>query len=78
MPGPADDATVRTLLRHDAAATAFELRRRLRHVDDCVMTLARGFTGCGLRYCGGGPNRLCGEDRLTPQPAEPVRGLVAV
>jgi hypothetical protein len=78
MPGYADDLTVTALLRHDRDATACELRRRMRRVDDCVMTRARGFTGCGLRYCGGGPNRLCGEDRLTLTPTQPVRGLVAV
>jgi hypothetical protein len=73
-----DDAAVAALLQHDRASTAREVQRRIRHVDDCVMTRERGFASCGLRYCGAAPNRLCGEDWLTMQPAEPVRGLLAV
>ena len=78
MPGQIDDATVTALLRHDSDATACELRRRLRHVDDCVMTRARGFTGCGLRNCGGAGDRLCGDGCITLAPTVPVRGLLAV
>jgi hypothetical protein len=78
MPGYTDDLTVTALLRHDRAGTEYEVRRRVRCIDDCVMTRARGFTGCGLRYCGGGPNRLCGEERLTLTPTKPWRELLAV
>jgi hypothetical protein len=74
----ADDATVTALLQHDRDATARELQRRLLHVEDCMRTRRGGFASCGLRYCGASPNRLCGEDRLTLQPDQPVRGLVAV
>jgi len=78
MPGPADDATVTALLRHDRDATAWEVRRRLQRVHDCAMTRSRGFTGCGLRHCGAAGDRLCGDGCITLAPTVPVRGLLAV
>ena len=80
MPSKADDITVAAFKAYVYQAAQFEeeIARRVRRVDDCVMTRSRGVTGCGLRHCGAAGDRLCGDGCITLAPTQPVRGLWVV